>query len=268
MSVLVAKNAVVDPRAELADDVEIGPFCVVGPDVIIGRGTRLDNHVTITGNVTIGEYNHFSPCTVIGGEPQDLSYQGSDTSVVIGDRNVFRECVTVNRASEKEDGVTSIGSHCFLMTCSHVAHDCQVGDHVVMANNVLLGGHVRVEHHATLAGASAVHHFATIGAYSFLTGMSRVIHDVPPFMLIDGLPARPRCINVVALKRNNFPPEEIRALAEAHRLLFRAKVGVDQAREILLNNGKLLPPVNHLLNAIRTQQDGNHGRGRDRRRAA
>jgi UDP-N-acetylglucosamine acyltransferase len=268
MSLNIAKNAAVDPRANIADEVEIGPFCVVGPHVTIGRGTRLDNHVTISGHVTIGEFNHFYPNAVIGGEPQDLSYRGSDTCVQIGDRNVFRECVTVNRASEKEDGVTAIGSHCFLMACSHVGHDCQVGDHVVMANNVLLAGHVRVEHHATLAGASAVHQFATIGAYSFLTGMSRVIHDVPPYMLIDGLPARPRCVNVVALKRNNFSPEEIRALAEAYRLLFRAKVGVDQAREILFSNAKLLPAVKHLLSDVEAQQGGSHGRVRDRRRAA
>ena len=152
MATIVAEHAVVDPRAIIDDDVEIGPFCVVGPQVTIGRGTRLVNNVTITGHVTIGQHNRFHPGVVIGGEPQDLSYRGSPTQVVIGDHNVFRECVTVNRATEKEDGVTRVGDHGFFMACSHIAHDCQVGDHVVMANGVLLGGHVHVAHHVTIAG--------------------------------------------------------------------------------------------------------------------
>ncbi|NLX57173.1 MAG: acyl-ACP--UDP-N-acetylglucosamine O-acyltransferase [Planctomycetaceae bacterium] len=268
MATIVAEQAVVDPRAVIDDDVEIGPFCIVGPDVTIGRGTRLINSVTVTGQVTIGQYNQFHPGVVIGGEPQDLSYRGSPTRVVIGDCNVFRECVTVNRATEKEDGVTQVGSHGFFMACSHIAHDCKVGDHVVMANCVLLGGHVHVGHHVTIAGASAVHHFATIGAYAFVTGMSRVIHDVPPFMLLDGQPARPRCINVVALKRNDFSADDIRALAEAHRLLYRARVGLDHAREILRANGRLVPVVNYLLSEMQVQAEGRHGRGRDRRKAA
>ena len=268
MATTVSPLAAVDPRARIDTDVFIGPFCVVGPDVMIGAGTRLENNVTVTGHVAIGRHNRLFPGVVIGAEPQDLSYAGTDTRVVIGDDNVFRECVTVNRATEKEDGITSIGDHGYFMACCHIAHDCRVGDHVVIANGTLLGGHVQIHRHATLSGASAVHHFATIGAYSFLTGMSRVIHDVPPYMLIDGQPARPRCVNTVALKRQNFPPEDIRALVETHRLLFRAKVGVDPAREILRMRGLLIPCVNHLLTFMQTQQEGRHGRGRDRRRAA
>lgn len=268
MATIVAEHAAVDPHAVLEEDVEIGPFCVVGPHVRLGRGTRLLNHVTLTGRVTMGEHNVLHPGVVIGGEPQDLSYRGSPTQVVIGNHNVFREGVTVNRATEKEEGVTRVGNHNFFMACSHIAHDCQVGDHVVMANGVLLGGHVRVQHHVTIAGASAVHHFATIGAYVFITGMSRVIHDVPPFMLLDGQPARPRCVNVVALKRNDFSADDIRALAEAHRLLYRAKVGLDHAREILRSNGRLVPVVNYLLASLQEQAEGRHGRGRDRRKAA
>ena len=241
MAANISEHAVIDPRARLAEDVEIGPFCLVGPHTTVGRGTRLLSHVTIKGNVTIGEHNVFHPGVVIGGEPQDLSYRGSTTQVVIGDHNVFRECVTVNRATEKEDGVTAVGSRGFFMACSHIAHDCKVGDHVVIANGVLLGGHVHVENHVTIAGASAVHHFATIGAYSFLTGMSRVIHDVPPFMLLDGLPARPRCVNVVALKRNDFSADDIRALAEAHRLLYRARVGLGRCRRSRRLEGTLHP---------------------------
>ncbi len=264
----IAPQAVVDPRAEIGDDVQIGPFCVIGPGVKIGRGTKLENGVTLVGQVTLGEDNHLFPGVVVGAEPQDVSYRGSETRVVIGDHNIFREGVTINRATEKEDGVTRVGSYNFFMACSHVAHDCKLGDHIIMANATLLGGHVHIYDHATLSGGIGVHHFSTIGRYAFVGGLSRVIHDVPPFMLAEGQPARPRCVNVVALKRNNFSTEAIHCISEAHRLLYRAKVGLDHAREILRNNDKLVPAVNELLNFIQTQQEGKHGRSRERRRAA
>src|SRR5260221_6532205 len=247
MSTRIADNVAIDSRAEVDDDVEIGPFCVIGPDVRIGRGTKLENNVTLMGRVTIGEHNHLFPGVVIGGHPQDVSYRGSDTQVIIGDHNVLRESVTVNRASEKEDGVTIVGNHNFLMACSHVAHDCRLGDHIIIANATLLGGHVRMHDHASLSGGVAVHHYATIGSYSFVAGISRVLHDVPPYMLCEGHPARPRCINVVALKRNDFSTETIHCLAEAHRLIYRAKVGLDHAREILRSNDQMVPHVNALL---------------------
>ena len=268
MATYVAEQAMVDPRAQIDEDVEIGPFSVIGPHVRIGRGTRIDNGVTLQGHVTIGEFNRIHPCAVIGGEPQDLSYRGTDTRVVIGDHNIIRENVTINRASEKEEGVTSVGSHNYLMAGVHVAHDCRLGDHIIIANGTMLGGHVHIQDHATLSGAVAVHHFATLGSYSFVAGMSRVLHDVPPFMLVEGLPTRPRCINVVALKRSNFSTEAIDSLAEAHRLLYRAKVGLDHAREILRSNNHMAPQVTELLSFIENQQEGRHGRGRDRRRAA
>ncbi|MEC9005009.1 MAG: acyl-ACP--UDP-N-acetylglucosamine O-acyltransferase [Planctomycetota bacterium] len=268
MATTISDHAVVDPRAELGTDVEIGPFCMVGPDVTIGSGTRLLNNVTLTGHVTLGEHNELYPGVVIGAAPQDLSYQGGDTRVEIGDHNIFREGVTVNRASEKEEGRTTVGNHCYFMACSHIAHDCRVGNWVIMANATLLGGHVHVHDRATLSGGAAVHHFASIGSYSFVSGLSRVLHDVPPYMLVDGVPARPRCINIVALKRNDFTSDDIRALSEAHRVLYRAKVGLDHAREILRANGNLVPAVNHLLSYVQTQQEGRHGRGRERRRAA
>jgi UDP-N-acetylglucosamine acyltransferase len=241
---------------------------VVGPLVKLGRGTRLENNVTVTGRTTIGEFNHIFPNTVIGAQPQDLSYRGSETRVEIGDRNVIREGVTINRATEKEDGVTSIGNQCYLMAACHVAHDCKLADRVIIANGTLLGGHVHIFDDATLSGGVGVHHFTTIGSYSFISGISRVLHDVPPYMLVEGIPTRPRCINVVALKRNDFPADVIRALSETHRLIYRAKVGLDHAREILRNEGQLYPAVNHLLSFIQNQQEGRHGRGRDRRRAA
>lgn len=268
MTIHISPQACVDPEADLEDDVEIGPFCVVGPNVRIQTGTRLVSSVTIMGHVTVGNDNIIYPGVVIGGEPQDISYAGSDTKVIIGDCNTIREGVTINRGSEKEDGITRIGNHNFLMACCHVAHDCKLGNHIIMANGSLLGGHVHVDDYASLSGAVAVHHYTTIGSYSFIGGLSRVLHDVPPFMLCEGAPARPRCINIVALKRNEFSPHVIDCLAEAHRLIYRAKVGLDPAREILRGNNQLVPQVNQLLAFVEGQQDGRHGRGREARRAA
>ena len=241
----IHSTAVVEVGARIADDVRIGPYCVVSAQAEIGRGSVLANHVTVMGSVRIGERNRIFPNCVIGGEPQDVSYRGSDTRVEIGDDNVIREGVTINRA-----------------------HDCRIGDHVIIANGTLLGGHVRVSSRASLSGVVAVHHWATIGGYSFVAGLSRVLHDVPPFMLCEGSPARPRCINVVALKRGGFSQPWIEAISEAYRLLYRAKVGVEQAREILRSQGMLPPPVLELLEFLDLQQQGRHGRARERRRAA
>ncbi len=268
MASYFADNAVIDPRANIHPDVHVGPFCVIGRDVTVGAGTKLENNVTLRGRVTIGQHNHIFPGTVIGGEPQDLTYRGEDTQVVIGDNNVIRECVTISRGTLKDDGITSIGNNCYLMACSHVAHDCRIGDRVVIANGTLLGGHVHVHDNASLSGAIAVHHFITVGSYSFVGGMARVSQDVPPYMLVEGSPARPRCVNVIALKRNDFPLDVIKALTEAHKLIYRSKVGLDNAREILRSNGFMLPAVNHLINFIEHQQEGRHGRARERRRAA
>ena len=264
----ISDKAAVDPRAIIADDAYIGPFCVVGPEVTIGHGTRLENNVTVTGRVTLCDDNRVYPQVVLGAEPQDLSSTGERTYLSIGSHNVIRECVTINRGTEKENGVTVVGNHCYLMACSHIAHDCRVGDRVVIANGTLLGGHVHVHDHATVSGNAGVHHFTTLGRYSFVSGLSRVLQDVPPFMLVDGVPTRPRCVNVVGLRRSGFSEEVIRALTEAHRLLFRGRIGLDHAREVLRNEGQLVPAVNELLGFVQDQQEGRHGRSRDHRRAA
>ena len=268
MPTRIAANAWIDPQAQLDDDVEIGPFCNIGAGTRIQSGSRLVGNVTIMGRVTIGRDNLIYPGAVIGGEPQDLSYAGSDTQVIIGDGNTLREGVTINRGSEKEDGVTTLGDHNLLMACTHVAHDCKLGSHIVMANGALLGGHVHVEDYASISGAVAVHHYTTSGSYSFIGGLSRVLHDVPPFMLCEGAPARPRCINIVALKRHDFSPQVIDCLAEAHRLIYRGKVGLEPAREILRGNGQLEPQVLKLLAFVEQQQEGRYGRGRELRKAA
>ncbi len=266
--VIIHPTAIVEPGARLGEGVRIGPFCVVSERAVIGPGTTLANNVTILGSVELGADNAVHSFAVIGGEPQDVSYRGTDTRVVVGDRNVIREHVTISRGTEKESGETVIGSGNYLMAASHVAHDCVIGDHVILANGVLLGGHVRVHSHASLSGSVAVHHWATIGGWAFVAGVSRVLHDVPPFMLAEGMPARPRCINTVGLRRGGFSREAIDAVAEAHRLLYRAKVGLEPAREILRSQGMLLPDVEQLLEFLGRQQGGRHGRGREQRRAA
>jgi UDP-N-acetylglucosamine acyltransferase len=268
MSVTVAENASVHPDAQLGDDVEVGPFCVIGPHVTIGRGTRLVNNVTVTGRTILGEHNLIFPGAVIGADPQDISYRGSDTLVSIGSHNTIRECVTINRATEKEEGITSLGDWNYLMAGCHVAHDCRIGDHVIIANATLLGGHVRIDDHVTISGGVAIHHFASIGRYCFIAGMSRVVTDAPPYLLIEGIPARPRCINKVALERNDFPRDVIAGLHAAYKLIYISKIGLDNVREILRENHQLYPAVNHLLGSIQLLQEGRHGRARERRRAA
>lgn len=268
MSPKISKLAVVDPRAQIADDVEIGHFCVIGPNAKIGRGTKLYNNVTILGDVTIGEDNLISPNAVLGGHPQDTSYRGTETKVVIGDRNVIRECVTINRASEKEDGYTRVGSDCYFMGNVHIAHDCNVGDRVIIGHGSMLGGHVHIDHHATLSGSVAVTHYGAVGSYTFVGAGSRVMQDIAPYMLADGSPARPRCINIVALKRNNFAPRVISTLNEAYRLMYRARVGLENAREILESRGDLIPDIQHLFASIEYSQAGRHGRGREQTRKA
>jgi UDP-N-acetylglucosamine acyltransferase len=268
MATLIADTACVDPRAEIADGVEIGPYCVVGPDVRIGRGTRLISHVCVQGHTALGESNLVSPFVVLGGDPQDVSYQGTPTRVEIGHHNIIRENVTVNRATEKEDGVTRVGSHNMFMAGAHVAHDCKVGDRVTIANGSMLGGHVHVESHASISGGVAVHHYVSIGAYSFVGGQSRIYHDVPRFMLVDGNPSKVRCINIVGLKRNGISAEGIDSLHEAHRLVYRAKMSARHAAEILESHGHLTAEVRALLEFIEAQQEGKHGRAREKTRRA
>jgi UDP-N-acetylglucosamine acyltransferase len=268
MATLIADTACIDPRAEIDDDVEIGPYCVVGPDVKIGRGTRLISHVSVQGLTTLGERNVVHPFVVIGGDPQDVTYRGSATRVEIGDHNVIREGVTIHRGSEKEEGVTRVGSHNMLMVNVHVAHDCVIDDRVVIANNTVLGGHCRVESHVTISGGVGIHPFVTIGSYCYVGALSRIYHDVPRFMIVDGNPSKVRCINIVGLRRHGIGAEAIAGLHEAHRLIYRAHMTAAHAADILESHGHLCPEVSSLLEFIESQHKGKHGRARERGRVA
>jgi len=264
MATLIADTACIDPRAVLADDVEVGPYCVIGPDVKLGRGTRLIAHACIQGLTTLGEGNVVHPFAVIGCDPQDVSFRGSRTRVEIGDQNVIREGVTIHRGSEKEQGLTRIGSNNLLMVNVHVAHDCVLEDRVIIANNTILGGHCHVESYVTISGGVGVHPFVSIGSYSYVGALSRIYHDVPRYMIVDGNPSKVRCINVVGLRRHAISSEAIAALHEAHRLIYRAKMVASHSAEVLESHGHLCPEVRGLLDFIETQHQGKHGRGRER----
>jgi UDP-N-acetylglucosamine acyltransferase len=261
--------SVVDSRADIAHDVEIGPFCLIGPDVRIGAGCKLDSHVVLTGHTTIGCHNRFHSNSVIGDEPQDYSYGGSPTRVEIGDNNVFREGVTVHRGAEKEDGVTRIGHHNMFMANSHVAHNCQIGDGVVLINGVLLGGHVRVHDRVIVSGNAVVHHFATLGTMCFVSGSSKVHADVPPYMLYEGCDIREvRTINFVGLQRNGIPDATVVLLKQAHRLLFRECKAVTEVRSIFHGQlGDVLPfELTNLLSFLEERKEGRKGRAGEARR--
>lgn len=266
MSANVSTLSQVDPRAELGDDVEIGPFCLVGPHVRIGNGTRLHSHVAIVGHTVIGERNRFFPGAAIGAEPQDIGYSGSATRLEIGDDNIFREGATVHRGAEKEDGCTRIGNRNMLMANAHVAHNCHLFDNVILVNGVLLGGHVHIHDGAIVSGNSVVHHFSTLGTLCFIGGGSRVPQDVPPYMLAQGSDQPTvKTVNIVGMQRRGISEEAIRAVKRTHRLLYREHRKLDDIRQRLDDelNGHLPVEVMRVLDFVEQQQQGRLGRARD-----
>lgn len=230
-------TAIVHPEAKLGQGVVIGPYSVIGPDVVIGDDTEIGSHVVLENRVTLGARNRIFHGAVIGTAPQDLKYEGADTPVVIGDDNTIREFVTVNIATETGE-VTRIGNSCLIMAYSHVAHNCVLGDNVIMANTVNLAGHVRVDDHAILGGMCAVHQFVSIGAHSFIGGLSRIAKDVPPFVKVAGVPPVPAGINSIGLERRGFTPEQIARAKEAYRLLYRRGLRREEALEQILEGGR------------------------------
>lgn len=214
-------TAVVDPKAELAADVEIGPYCVVGPKVTVGEGTVLDSHVVVGGRTAIGRGNRFFPFCAIGGVPQDKKYAGEDTALVIGDGNTVREHCTISLGTAQGGGVTRVGSDNWIMASVHVAHDCIVRDHTIMANNVTLAGHVTIGDWVVVGGLSGVHQFCSIGAHAMAGGGSVILRDIPPFVICNGNPCEPHGINSEGLKRRGFDADTINLLRRAYKLIYR-----------------------------------------------
>ncbi|CAN5898239.1 acyl-ACP--UDP-N-acetylglucosamine O-acyltransferase [soil metagenome] len=265
MATIISDTACIDPRAELADEVEVGPYCVIGPDVRIGRGTRLIAHVCILSGTSMGTDNIVSPFVVLGGEPEGSPQTSGPSHLEIGDRNIFREGVTIQRGL---GGSTRIGHDNRLSAGVQVAQNCCLGDRIALGQNVGLAGHVHVGSNANLSAGVGSHPYVTIGLSSFVGAGTYLYHDVPPYMVADGHPAKVRCINIVGLKRAGMDREEIDALHEAHRLLFRARVELEDAAEICQAHGQKTPTVELLLRFLRDQREGRHGRARDRSRSA
>lgn len=255
----ISPQAVIDPAAELAEDVEVGPFCVIGPKVKIESGCRLLNNVTILGRTTIGKDNVFFPNAVIGAAPQDKKFKGETTELTIGNANVFREAVTLHVGTEKGGGITRIGDNGLYMVNAHVGHDAQIGNNVVLSNNVMIAGHVVCENNVAIMGGVGVHHFVTLGESAYIGAYSRIHYDVPPFCKIDGADLV-RGLNKVGLKRAGYSEEDIEALEAAYRRLFskRKPMAVAMA-EIDLHNG-INPYVKQMVEFLQRRSTGKNGR--------
>jgi UDP-N-acetylglucosamine acyltransferase len=248
---MIDSRAVIDPQAQIAADVRIGPFTVIGPDVVVGSGTWIGPHVVINGPTRIGAGNKIFQFASLGDAPQDKKYNGEPTRLEIGDRNVFRESVTVNRGTTHDQGVTRIGNDNLLMAYSHVAHDCLLGNQIVMANCATLGGHVEIGDWVTMGGLSAVHQHTKIGAHCFLAHNAAVTRDVPPYVLAVGRPAVPHSINSIGLQRRGFTADQVLNIRRAYRLLYRSGLKLKEAVEELEVAAETQPEIRPFVEFIK-----------------
>jgi len=226
---LIDSRAAIDPSAELDEGVTVGPFAVIGANVRIGKGTKIGPHVVLNGPTIIGEENHIFQFSSVGEDPQDKKYAGEETLLEIGDRNTIREFVTINRGTAQDSGATRIGDDNLLMAYTHVAHDCQIGNHVIMANAASLGGHVTIQDWAILGGFTIAHQFCHFGAHSFCAMGSVVSKDIPPFVTVSGHPAQPHGINSEGLRRRGFSEEAITQIKRGYKLIYKKALKIDEA---------------------------------------
>lgn len=248
-------TAVVAPESDLAPDVEIGPYSMIGPDVKIGAGTRVMAHAYISGDTTLGTGCTVFPFACVGTQTQDLKYAGGHTRVEIGDRTTIREYVTVNSATRDGD-VTRIGSGCHIMAYAHVAHDCRVGDHVIIANCGTLAGHVTLEDRVIVGGLCGIHQFVRIGRLSIIGGCSKVTQDIPPYMMADGHPLAVHGLNMVGLKRRGIAADRARLLKKAYRIVYREGLSTSRALEKLETELEKSEEIRHIIDFIRTTTRG------------
>lgn len=240
---MIHKQAIIDPSAKIAENVEIGPFTVIGPNVEIGEGSWIGPHAVIQGPTRIGRENKIFQFASIGEAPQDKRYCGEMARLEIGDRNIFRECSTIHRGTDTGLGNTRIGNDNFFMAYTHVAHNCVVGNHVVFSNNASIAGHVSVEDYAWLGGMVGVHQFCAIGAHSFAAGGAIVFKDIPPFVMVSGYPAEAHGLNTVGLERRGYTQETIAALKRAYKIIFRQSLTMQEAIRALKEMIKDFPEV-------------------------
>lgn len=252
---MIHSSAVIHPKAQLGADCDIGPYCVIGEHVVLGEGCRLHSHVVIDGHTTLGRENEVFPFASIGLKTQDLKWKGGLTRTQIGDHNTFREYVTIHSATG--DGETTVvGSHNHILAYCHIAHNVTLGNRVIMSNVATLAGHVTVEDHAVVGGLAAVHQFCRIGKMSIIGGCSKVVQDVPPFMLADGNPAVTRTINKVGMERNGVSEEAQSALKQAYKILFREGLTISNALTRIEAELAPLAEVQHLVQFARASERG------------
>ena len=255
MSARVHPTAIIAPDAQLGDDVDVGAFAIIGEGCEVAEGCVIAPRATLERNVRLWPRVRIGVGSVIGGDPQDLKFKGENTTVEIGEDSIVREYSTINRGTS-QSWKTTVGQGSFIMSYVHLAHDCHVGDGVILANGVQLAGHVTVEDRAIISGLTAVHQFVRIGSYSFIGGMSRVAKDVPPYLKAVGNPVKLYGLNSVGLQRNNFDPDVIRELKRAYRLFFRSELNVSQALERAQSELTITPEVKHFLGFVDNSQRG------------
>ncbi len=226
-------TALVDPGASIARDVDIGAYCVVGPHVSIGEGTTLGPHVVIDGRTTLGQHNRIHAFASIGGPPQDKKYNGEPTRLAIGSHNTIREYVTINTGTMQDGGITRVGDHNWIMAYVHIAHDCQLGNQIILANAVQLAGHVQLDDWVFLGGLSGVHQFVRVGAHAMTGFQTRLAQDLPPFVTAAGNPCEATGINSEGLRRRQYAPERITRIKRMHKILYRQSLTLDAARDAL-----------------------------------
>jgi len=248
-------TAIVDAQAEIGSGAVIGPYSVIGPDVVLGPNCWLQHHVTLSGPSRIGSQNKFYAYCSIGQQTQDLKYRGEPTYLEIGEGNTFREFVTVNRSTTGE-GITRVGNGGNFLAYSHIGHDCIVGNNVVFSNNGTLAGHVQVGDNAVMGGLTAVHQFCRIGRFAITGGCSKIVQDVPPFMIADGNPAEIRGINLVGLERNAFPPEAVKRIKEAFRLIYRSNYNTRQAMDAIAKELPASEEISQIVAFIQKSERG------------
>jgi UDP-N-acetylglucosamine acyltransferase len=253
---MIHPTAIIHPSAEIATDVEIGAYSIIGEHVRIGGGARVGDHVRIVGWTRIGEQCRVFSFAVLGEDPQDLKYRGEPTELIVGDQVIFREFVTVNRGTTQGGGRTVIGSHSYFMAYSHVGHDSIIGQHVIMANNASLAGHIEIQDYAIIGGLVGVHQFVRIGSHAMVGGFSGVAQDVPPYTLASGSRAELFGLNVVGLRRHGFPTETISGLKKAYRILFRSSLKMQNAIERVRQE---VPGTPEIENLIRFLQESHRG---------
>ncbi|MDR1817738.1 MAG: acyl-ACP--UDP-N-acetylglucosamine O-acyltransferase [Puniceicoccales bacterium] len=256
-SPFIHPTAIIEIGATLAPDVSVGPYAYVGAGVVLGPGCVVHHHATVEGNVVMGRDNHVWPYALIGGKTHDLKFKGGNPGLRVGDNNDFREYVTVHPATD--DGkFTIIGNHNHLLAYSHVAHDCALGDHIVMSGQNALAGHVTVGDHAVIAWGAGVHQYCRVGCYAMVGGMSRNTKDIPPYMITEGVPAVVRAVNKVNLERNGFTPEQITRIGRAHRIFYRDGLNRTQALEKLKTTPDLMesPEVRNIVAFYETSERG------------